>query len=264
MDGFFSLSKIAWWVIAPAHSWLLLLILGLLCLRWRPLLGKTLLGLNLTLAVVLAIFPLGEKLIQPLEDRFQKPEMLPELGGIIILGGSELLSPSLTRNRSEFNSAADRVMEMVPLMKQYPDLPVIYTGGSGSLLKQGYRGADIARHWLMSIGLEDRVLFERNSRNTIENVILSKPLRPEGSVDKPWLLVTSAFHIPRSVGLFREHDWPVIPWPVDYYSSAGVLSVTEPNLSYNLQVLNTAVREWIGLASYYASGKIATLFPAPE
>ena len=95
----------------------------------------------------------------------------------------------------------------------------------------------------------ERLTLERASRNTAENARLTYDLiAPEPS--ETWVLVTSAFHMPRSVASFEAAGWQgIIPWPVDY--RAGTLrGGIGWDLGRNLEVLNTAVREYIGLLAY--------------
>ena len=83
---------------------------------------------------------------------------------------------------------------------------------------------------------------------------------PEGQ----WLLVTSAFHMPRSVGIYRKQGWNVIPYPVDHYSTTEIGLKLDPKLWRNLRDLNTAMREWIGLVVYYLTGKTDQLLPSEQ
>ena len=76
------------------------------------------------------------------------------------------------------------------------------------------------------------------------------------------LLVTSAFHMPRAVGLFRKAGIDVLPWPTDYRTSGTArlaFDFTQP--SANAQIATTAMREWIGLFAYYLTGRTHRLLP---
>ena len=79
-----------------------------------------------------------------------------------------------------------------------------------------------------------------------------------------WILVTSAFHMPRAIGAFRHTGWNVVPYPVDYRRGARSEDTSGRNLGHGLQTLNVALREWLGLALYYADGRIDRLLPAPR
>jgi uncharacterized SAM-binding protein YcdF (DUF218 family) len=79
-----------------------------------------------------------------------------------------------------------------------------------------------------------------------------------------WLLVTSAFHMPRSVGLFRNAGFPVEAYPVDWRVGQRGDLLAFSNLSLDgLWRTDSAVREWMGLIAYRATGKIGELLPGP-
>lgn len=257
-DLFFYLSKALWFVISPDHFlWLVTLFALIFC---RRRIGFLLLLLAVVGQGVMAFYPLGNLLLRPLEQRFVQPTELPgNLAGIIVLGGGENAEESYLHQQPQFNEGAERLMVLPALMQQYPDLPVIFTGGSGAVLQQAFKGGDVVQQWLQEQGLEDRVLIERQSRNTRENAILSGDLVPDQSTG-PWLLVTSAFHMPRSVGVFQKAGWQVVAYPVDYRSTSDRI---RPLMNQNMADLNTAVREWVGLLAYYLSGYTDTFFPAP-
>lgn len=262
MDSFFSLSKLFWFLAAPDHLlvWLMLLGLLLLWLGKRRLAGW-LLSIDLLLLMGILLMPLGDIVLHPLESRFKQPDLNKiEPAGIVILGGGENPELSSVWQQSQFNAAAERVMVIPALAKRFPDAPIIFAGGSGSVLRQSFKGADGVADYLNQIGLLDRVLLENQSRNTYENALLSAKLL--GAVpDQPWLLVTSAFHMPRSVGIFEKQGWQVIPYPVDYYSTTSTGFKLDPRLWRNLRDLHTGMREWIGLVAYYLTDKTDQLLP---
>jgi len=262
MPSFFSLSKIFWFFAAPDHLLVFMLLFALVCLwlGWRRL-GRSLLAVNLTLWLVLIFMPLGDALLYPLESRFKQPDLSAlEVEGVIVLGGGELAEESAVWHQPQFNAAAERVMVIPALAQQLPKARFIFTGGSGSLLRQEFKGADVIASYLSGLDLEQRVAFEADSRNTHENALFSAKML--GSVPKGnWLLVTSAFHMPRSVGVFRNQGWTVTPYPVDYYSVTSSGLRNDPKLWQNLRDLNIAVREWIGLVVYYLTGKTSELLP---
>ncbi len=102
---------------------------------------------------------------------------------------------------------------------------------------------------------------ENTSRTTYENSVNTAELLKAKGLEN-CLLITSAFHMPRSIGLFRRAGIAVTPWPVDYRTSgvAGLsFDFTQPAL--NAQITTTAAREWISLTAYYLAGRIDSLFP---
>lgn len=232
--------------------------------RWR--LGRGLLALALGGGVLLALLAGARQLAGPLESRFAHPEPLPpRIDGIIVLGGS--ISPVINATTGEVRvgSAFERVLAFMTLAERYPKAKLVYSGGSGALWGDQPKEADAARHLLSSIGFDvGRVVFESRSRNTVENALFSKelvsPLPGEN-----WVLVTSALHVPRAVGVFRKAGWPVIAYPVDYlYDHSLPLSADirkDPVGGY--WDLSGPAHEWAGLVYYYLLGRIDAILPAP-
>ncbi|MEH6471860.1 MAG: YdcF family protein [Halopseudomonas sp.] len=263
-DLFFILSKLIWAFVRPDHLLLLLLTLAVLVLGWNSPKRKAWRSAMVLLGIIwlVALFPIGRMLMHPLEQQFMPPQQLDQsrLAGIIVLGGAESLSAMRYRQRAEFTEAAERVMVVPTLAEQFPELPIIYTCGSGWLLEPDIRGADYTKLYFDAMGLDGRVLYERESRNTYENASLSIPLAGE-RFEGTWLLVTSAFHMPRSVGVFRQQGWKVLPYPVDFRGQPFELTDYFFSLSSNLEDLTMAVREWTGLLAYRLSGKTYQLLP---
>jgi uncharacterized SAM-binding protein YcdF (DUF218 family) len=151
----------------------------------------------------------------------------------------------------------------VILAHRYPQAKLVFTGGSGAIEQGVSNEAEFARILLEQLGVPpDRVIFENTSRTTWENAVNSYALvKPRQ--DEHWILVTSASHMPRAVGVFRKIGWPVLPWPVGY-QSRDRLTDHPQSMGRKLEVLDWAVHEWIGLAAYYLQGKTSALFPSPD
>ncbi|MGU3576377.1 YdcF family protein [Brucellaceae bacterium C25G] len=204
-------------------------------------------------------------MLYPLEERFQRPVSLPDhIDGIILLGGYMNGTINAARGGTEMNSAADRLVETMRLAKHYKNTQIIVTGGEGTYFDRSTPDAVSTAELFDIFGVDDgRVIYESQSRNTIENASFSyELLRPQKS--QRWLLVTSAFHMPRSVGVFRQAGFEVIAWPVDYKT------VPDTSFSFYFQNPNqafarssTAIHEWLGLLAYWWSGETKEIFPQP-
>ena len=110
----------------------------------------------------------------------------------------------------------------------------------------------------------ERLIIENKSRNTAENVAFRTRLASPRPGEN-WLLVTSALHMPRAVGLFRKAGFPVVAWPVDYRTSGREgIGLFRDSAADSLQNTTIGMREWLGLIAYRLSGKIDQLLPAPE
>ena len=261
---FFFLSKILVPLETPGDLLLLLLGIGLI-LSWTKRLrraGAWMLAMDLAALLLIAILPISTWVSLPLENRFPRPRNLPaHVDGIVVLGGA--IDPILTERHGipSLNSAAERMTEFVRLAKRYPDAKLAFSGGSGrlSFKSVSFTEADAARLFFEQQGLDaSRVAFERRSRNTYENVIFTKSLvKPlPGQI---WLLISTARDMPRSVGIFRQAGWPVVPVPVAYKTGLP----NEFILSDKLKSLDDATHEWLGLLIYRIAGKTDALFPGP-
>jgi uncharacterized SAM-binding protein YcdF (DUF218 family) len=260
----FWLSKIFWWFLAPGNAMVLLALLALLLLLLRRRrAGLLLLGLVGAFGLALLFLPLRGWVLEPLEDRFPPPPVPAHVDGIIVLGGSINAELSAKRGRPVVTRSVDRLIAGADLARRYPEAKLVFTGGSSALLASEPREADIAREVFVELGLApDRAIYERESRNTWENAVFSQRL-VDPKPGEIWLLVTSAYHMPRSMGIFRKIGWDMVPYPVDYsVPPAGQL---EPSLEVldELEGVHWGLREWVGLVAYYVLGRTDSLFPAP-
>jgi len=262
---FFFLSKAIWLFVEPVNVCILLAALGTLLGIWRPRTGRRLAGIALAALAVMTFSPLGQLLVAPLEARFPPPAAdMPAPYGIVVLGGAIDDQETRAHGQLDLQEGASRLTEAALLARRYPQAKLFYTGGSGDPVGGPSQEAAEARDFWIALGVApERIAIETKSRNTDENARFSAAiLHP--APDETWLLVTSAFHMPRSMGLFRKAGFHVTAYPVDYRSLGDfrdwlpwVFRLNELSLS------DLAIHEWIGLFSYWASGKIDTLFPAP-
>lgn len=263
---FFLASKIFWMLASPINLLLFGALAGiLLCRRAR-------FGRGLALAAVLlllgaATLPLGVLLISPLENRFPLPPSdLPPPEGIIVLGGAINDPASAARGQTVFDEGGERLTEAVILAKRYPEAGIVYTSGAASLAP-GTTSTEAlqARKFMSQMGIApERVTIEDKSRNTDENARFTAAIvHPEPG--QRWIIVTSAFHMPRAMGVFEKAGFHPIAYPVSFHTLGlwpDDLRLTfEP--ARNLRVFELALHEWIGLAAYWASGRIEHLFPGP-
>lgn len=263
-DLAFIASKLLWFVLRPATFALLLALAGLV-LVWRGRrAGRWPLLAGLGFYVAMLATPLPPLVLLPLEDRFARPAEPPaRVDGIIVLGGAVDQNITAARDIPSLNGAAERMTELVVLARRYPGAKLVFTGGQGSLVHGSLNEADVARALWTAMGVDPaRVIYEDQARNTYENAVLTKALvkpRP-GEV---WLLVTSASHMPRSVGIFRHVGWPVVPWPVNYRTGHGFAALYDAPFVERIGQFEVGLREWIGLLAYRLMGRTDTLFPAP-
>lgn len=264
MDSlFFIATKVIWLFVQP-DVWILLLCIAatVACYRGRLAVAKKILGALLALIVAISLLPMGEWLMYPLETRFETPEPMPaQIDGIISLGGGELSYLAEQWQQPEFNQAVERYTVLIPLINQYPAAQVVVSSGSGSLGNQSQKGADVIKAFLQQQGVDTgKIIFERESRNTYENLLFSKA-KLQASADARLLLVTSAYHMPRAVGVAKKLGLNVIPYPVDHYGLRHNIFRIQFNFANNLLLLKEALHEYLGLLGYAVFGKSAGVFP---
>jgi uncharacterized SAM-binding protein YcdF (DUF218 family) len=256
---FYFASKLLWFLLSPVNL-LLVVALGALWLRRRGVAALCLIAL-----LAIGFAPIGAWMIAPLEDRFSRPPAdAPAPYGIIVLGGAIDEELSLSRGATSIVEGAERLTEAVVLARRYPDARVVYTGGTVSLRGARSNEAAAARELLVAMGIApERILIETQSRNTDENARLTADLVHPLDGQR-WLLVTSAWHMTRSMGLFRKAGFDVAAFPVDY-RSPGPTGRWDPDLApfRGLRTFDLAVHEWVGLTAYRLTGRIDSWFPAP-
>ena len=262
---FFYLSKVFWLFAQPLNLSIVLLAAGLAAgffgarrpLRWAAALAFLILAVSTWTSA-------GQLMLSPLEERFPRPPAPERVDGIVVLGGGFEGAINKARGGYELNGGGDRFVEAAVLARRYPDARIVISGGVGELILDGEDDATAASRLLTALGVAPgRLTLEGKSRNTYENALFTRELvtpRP----GETWLLVTSAFHMPRSKALFDKAGFPTVPWPVDYRTTGqeGIGFLTD-NPVDSLQATTLAIREWIGLLAYRLTGRIDSVFPGP-
>jgi len=242
------LSPSTWLIIFPLLAWLFLK------LRWIKT-ARILWVFEFLLVTIIGFYPVGQWLVWPLENTTEISEKnLNSPDGIIVLGGAWLTEQSEFWQHWELNHAAEREFAFLALARKYPDAKLVFTGGSGKIFGQSVKEASFARQLYQDLGLDlSRVIFESESRNTYENGMLSQKL-VNPSTSETWWLITSAYHMPRSLGVFCHLGWQVTPYPVDHIYRKQSW-IPKWNLTDHLWELERVSQEWIGLIVYRLSGK---------
>jgi uncharacterized SAM-binding protein YcdF (DUF218 family) len=263
---FFFLSKILGFFASPSNALIVLGLLGALLLPTRFMrAGQRMLVASIFLIAIFGLTPLGNALIFPLEDRFPKwEESGPPPDGIVVLGGAidDLVSPA--RDAVVLTDAAERMTAAVYLSRRYPQARIVFSGGSGRLISGGVAETVVAKRFFDEMGVAaDRVLLEGASRNTSENAIFSKRIADPKPGER-WLLVTSAYHMPRSIGIFRREGFPIEAYPVDWRTRGPAdLARGFDRMAEGLRRSDIAIREWVGLLIYWITGRSSELLPGP-
>ena len=258
--------KLAFVVLRPSNLLLLLALLGLFGIWRRRRWGGVMTSAAILLIAACTLLPVGRWLTIPLEDRFPPPDGYPaHVDGAVFLGGGIVIDVTEARRQPSFGATMERFAAIPQLLRHYPDARLLFTGGSPSGDDQGANEATVVAGFLADQGVPDgRVTLDHRARSTRDNAVVSLSLaRPRPG--ETWLLVTSAAHMPRAMGVFRGAGWPEpLPWPVDYRTTGRVELAVEPRMGERLDELDQAAYEWYGLAYYRLLGYTDALFPRPR
>src|SRR5262249_10547383 len=255
---FFELSQVLGFFLVPSNIMVSLGLAGIAVLAiGHARVGRRMLVASIVLIAAVGILPIGSGLALPLEERFPRWDATRGAPtGIVVLGGG-VIRPAISADRGEIvvGDTADRIIAAVELARRYPSARVVFVGKSE---------ADFVIQFFEKLGVpRDRVIVEQKSRNTAENATFAKQL----VVPKPgerWLLVTSAMHMPRAVGVFRKEGFAVEAYPVDYRTAGTKDQWTLSSaLMGGIGIMDHAVHEWTGLFIYWITGRIAVPYPEP-
>lgn len=246
-------------LIAPTNITIFLLLGGFALLVLQKIrAGFIVLGLGICGIVLFGILPTGHNLTAYLERQAYAAAdtaLLQDIDGIILLGGMFNTELSNKRDIPEASSAIDRVHAFQELAIQNPDIPLFYTGGKGDMLQNDRNEADIVKDYFRRIGFHRPVIYEWESRNTYENAqFLARKLQ---RADMRYILITSAFHMPRAKAIFEKAGYDIALYPVDYKTTANYrLWPVTSAFSENFLLSDLAVREIVGHLAYRVTGKL--------
>jgi uncharacterized SAM-binding protein YcdF (DUF218 family) len=260
MDSLFFIASKTLGMVARIETWaLILMLLGLYGLwRGRRRLAGWSLGLLFTGTLALTLLPLGDLLLDPLERAHPARPALATVDGIIVLGGAETTGAYRLWGGPQLNEAGERLIEGAMLAHRFPAARLIFTGGSATVGREEDTTdpSEMVREMWIALGIAPgRITLEQNSRNTAENARLTHD-QVQPKPGETWVLVTSAFHMPRAYQTFTRNGWDALtPWPVDFRSGdlAGLRGIWR--LDRNLLGLNLALKELLGTLAYRLTGK---------
>jgi uncharacterized SAM-binding protein YcdF (DUF218 family) len=262
---FFYVSKVGWFLVQPSS----LVLLAPLVALWAHRTGRHVLAyramMGAAVVAVVGLSPLANLLALPLEQRFARADLSSSpVTGFIVLGGGEDAPVALARKAHALNEAGERISEAVALARRYPEARVVFTGGSGFLFPGGETEGAAVRDMLLSMGVApEKLTIEENARTTFENALFTRDLVKPVAGER-WIMITSAWHMPRSMGIFRKAGFAVEPWPVDYRTIGwedGLHTFASP--AEGLKRLDTMAKEYAGLLALWLTGRSSALFPAP-
>jgi uncharacterized SAM-binding protein YcdF (DUF218 family) len=265
---FYVASKVVWFFATPSNLLPCLILLGLFLAAWQRTqpFGFGLALWGTVLLLIAGLSPLANWLTLPLEQRFAtfRDDGRP-VNGIIVLGGSILAADSVVRNQLLVNEAGERAIAIADLARRYPRARIVFAGGGGTLIAdQVAEAAGLAR-FAETLGLDpERITFEDRSRTTRENALYTRDL-VEPRPGERWLLVTSAWHMPRAIGCFRQVGFDVTAYPVDFRTRGSSDRWRFFTFSSEgLRRLDQMTKEWVGLLAYRLVGYTPELLPGPR
>jgi uncharacterized SAM-binding protein YcdF (DUF218 family) len=265
---FYALSKIGFLFLRPSNALILALLVGtaLRLAGWRRR-GAELIGFALIVLAVCAWTGVPTLLMRPLEQRFAVPADVSRINptGIVVLGGVIDTGLSTELRSTMLIDGAERLIAAAELAKRFPEARILLSGGSNGVFATDETAESVfARELLIEFGVApERITIEDRSRNTRENAVYSfAAIEPKPQ--EQWLLVTSAFHMPRAMGTFRAAGWRgVTAWPVDFRNGDSTDWFGGRTAAEGLMMTDVAVREWIGLVAYRFAGYTDALVPRP-
>lgn len=226
-------------------------LVSLMWVRWRSVAVGMLWSGFLVLGV-LGFEALPNAVLHALESRYPVPTQaaLEHHVGVVVLGGATE-HPALFQAHGQvpLGESAERLTVPVALMRVHPKWAMIFSGGEGRLLVTGVTEAELARVFFEQQGMDmARITLEGGSRTTRENAQQVVKLLGE-RCKEPWLLLTSAWHMPRAMAEFEALGCKLTPYPVDFRTGLST-PWTEYSLARSLLRWQTALHEWLGLWVY--------------
>lgn len=255
----FIFSKLVGWFTQPLF-WLLLWLLGIWVLAARrPRAVRPLLGGAIVLLALIGWQPLPELLIRQLEARYPEIPLDADLrgyAGVVVLGGGTAAGRlQQSHQHPLINDGGERLTVSAALALRHPELPLIYTGGEGAPQGGGPSESERARVFYDSFRIPaSQVRYEPVSRNTYENAVLTAQVPGVNPRDR-WLLLTSAWHMPRSMATFEKAGWNVTAYPVDHRAEDAVVW-TRYSLLSGVSDWQLVLNELIGLVAYRLTGRL--------
>ncbi len=250
---FFFVSKIIAWLFTPV-IWIFGLLLYSLFSKVSVRKRKALIAAIAITYIFSNSFILDE-FMRAWEVDAKKYNELQTYDCAIVMGG--VLNYDSDFDRLQFNRASDRLWQALELYKMGKVKKILFVGGSGSIEYADIKEAPLLKRYLQVLNVPDSILlFEGESRNSHENAVNAKPVLQKNFPNGKFLLITSAFHMRRSVACFKKQGIEVTSYSADRYSGPRKFQwdhVFIPSAE-TLMGWNTLIHEWIGYLTYKIAG----------
>ncbi len=246
-------------VLTQPLTWVLLLMAASLLARKSPMRRRRLAAAAMVLLLLLGWQPLPDILIRQLEGQYAEiapSANLHDFVGAVVLGGStEASYVAQAHTQPLLNDAAERMTAPLAMLRNNPHLKLLYTGGGATQTARAFSEAQRAKLFFDSMGvIAPNIVYESASGTTHENAVFSAQL-PGVDATQRWLLVTSAWHMPRSMATFSKAGWNVTAYPVDF-RTGNATPWTEYGLESGLRSWQLVLHELLGWLAYKLTGQI--------
>ena len=258
---FFYLSKILWFFFNPFNLMLLLIFGGLLShLFQKNILSKIFYSLSVIFFIISSVLPTGRFMLYSLEKNFHNQDTLPnEVEGVLILSGAIEGVLSIEYNTIHLNGNVERLIASIELINRYPKAEIIFSGGPAYVFNKKIIQADLAKEFFSKLGIDThKIIFESKSRNTYDNIFFSRIIA-DPQLGEKWIVITSAFHMKRTLNIADKLKWNLIPYAVDFKQTKTFSWMPSINFLKNISIFQSAIHEWLGLIVYYLTGKSSNI-----
>lgn len=247
----FIIKKILQIIVSPTSVIFLILIASIILISLKKKWGKRLLILAVALYYLLAIGPTSDFLISRLENSFSPVEIPPPgIRHVVVLGGgtTNFFSKLPATSRLTPSSMA-RILEGVRLFRYIENGVLIASGGGLRKYPPEQYSCEQMKRLANELGVDNlNITTECESRDTYEEAKEIKQMLKE----EPFILVTSAFHMPRSIYIFKKIGLKAVAAPCDFKAQSRVgyhLSDFWPK-PQNLHDSSLAIKEYVGRLAY--------------
>jgi uncharacterized SAM-binding protein YcdF (DUF218 family) len=246
-----------WGLLQPSTLLVVLVAAALVAtwLRWVAV-AATLLTAFLVAVAAVVLLPVGEWLGAPLETRVAAAPLPDRVDGVVVLGGAVDWRVTRERGQLALNAAGERVAAAAALAQRYPEARLVVTGSFADAFADDFRAAPTDASLFFGPHFAGRdVRFLGAARSTYEDALLAlEAAAPRAG--ETWLLVTSAWHLPRALGTFRALGWTLVPVPVDFRTTGELRVAPSWDVAATLADLDRLVREWGAIAVYRREGRL--------
>lgn len=259
----FLLGKALWLILAPSHFLLLILLLGVILFKFKPNLSYRLSRSVTIVLLLIALTPVEHLILAPLEHRISAPNSLRHIDSIVVLGGGQQKKQSHQFPYSGFGQHTGRMIAAIDLAKQL-NVPLIFVGGQEQATQELYLESTSLKTLVKMADLpSNQVFINDQSNDTYDNATKAKKILAAQQLNHS-LLITSAAHMPRALGVFQQQQINITPFPVEYKLSNESHWFSPISLVKKLYLIEYGVHEWLGLAKYYLLGMTPSFFPLDQ